>query len=382
MSNEQLARSNHKELLEVLNRKNGLRAFISAIIFTLVIPVYLIIVHITNMYGVHTSNLKTLMVFMEIFEIASLIFGFLLISQDETEKINIFYRIYFPVNILFGLLVARAELAYANSILAFVIFAIYSIAVPIPAKNERRYFSAGVALLMVILGASAGGVSRDTVEIAFVAAFTIFASGYMNENIVSHEHLEVKLKAKTRTSERDPLTGLTNRRGLDRKASVMWSYCVKNRLNPGLIEIDIDYFKKYNDRFGHPAGDRCLKKVADAIRQAASHHTDIVARTGGEEFMVFVQGMSKKDIIELCLNIRKKISELGIENINTGVSSSMTVSMGVAIATTDDVDNFDELYEEADKALYTAKTNGRNCIVCDNKIYGRMRNRLAAVSTL
>ena len=95
--------------------------------------------------------------------------------------------------------------------------------------------------------------------------------------------------------------------------------------------------------------------------------------------MVFAQGLDKEDMIDLAMNIRKSIDELQIKHACVNISSNLTVSMGMAIAFPGTMISFDELYEEADKALYKAKSNGRNCIVYDDKMYGRMKNGLASL---
>lgn len=379
MSNEQQARSNHKELCEALNRRNWLRAFVSSLIMTILIPFFLIIIHATNMYGSHTSGVKTFIVIIELFQILMDVLGFLLISGEETDKLNIYYRVYFYISSILFLFAARADLAYSGSIFLYMLFGIYSFSVPILLNQERRIYAVSFAILMIVTAASAAGAGRSTLEISLFAVSSLLISRYVSDNAVSHESLMVKLKAKTITSERDPLTGLSNRRGLDKKASVLWPYCIKNRINLGVIEIDIDFFKKYNDKFGHPAGDKCLKLVADAIKKAASDTTEIVARTGGEEFIVFAQGLDREEMIELAMNIRKGIDDLQIKHACVSVSNNLTVSMGVAMAVPGQLISFDELYEEADKSLYKAKSNGRNCIVFNDKMYGRMKNGLATL---
>ena len=95
------------------------------------------------------------------------------------------------------------------------------------------------------------------------------------------------------------------------------------------VEIDIDFFKKYNDRFGHPAGDKCLKEVAHAIKNTAKRSVDITARTGGEEFIIFVQNMTEAELVEFAMKVRKNVADLKIAHAYAGVSEYVTVSMGL-----------------------------------------------------
>ena len=176
----------------------------------------------------------------------------------------------------------------------------------------------------------------------------------------------------------DELTGLYNRR----KAMEYLENEARNAQNDlgfSLCICDIDFFKKYNDRFGHPAGDKCLKEVAHAIKNTAKRSVDITARTGGEEFIIFVQNMTEAELVEFAMKVRKSVADLKIAHAYAGVSEYVTVSMGIAYGVPGEDYAFDDMYEEADRALYKAKNSGRNCIVCGNRVYGRMRGGAGAV---
>ena len=150
----------------------------------------------------------------------------------------------------------------------------------------------------------------------------------------------------------------------------------------GVLAIDIDFFKKYNDSYGHPMGDKCLRMVADVLKESAQRSTDIVTRTGGEEFLIFVQDADDKDMVSLALKIRKNLEKKAIPQSYCAVSKNVTISIGAVSFVPGYDKSFKDLYEEADKALYTAKENGRNCIVCNGNLYGRIRNGMAQVVSM
>ena len=379
MGREQEMRSIQRELREALDRRCWFRAFISALILTILIPIYLIVVHVTGMYGIHNSSIKALLICVEVIQALFAVAGFLLISGDETDKLKIFYRAYFYLTQLFLIFIARAELAYEGTVFAYGLAAVFSVMLPVFVGIERNVFYGISAFLSFVTASSAVGMGRSLVEVALIAVGSFVLGKYISDNTVSHENLAHRLKAKTITSEKDPLTSLTNRRGVDKKISMLWHDCVREGIAIGAIEIDIDFFKKYNDKFGHPAGDRCLKQIASAIQTATAGIADVTARIGGEEFLVILRGKKNEDIIEIAMNIRKQIDNLQIQHAYVNVSQYVTVSMGVANIVPDDYNSFEELYKNVDNALYCAKSNGRNCIVCDNKIYGRMKKGLATV---
>ena len=129
-------------------------------------------------------------------------------------------------------------------------------------------------------------------------------------------------------------------------------------------------------------GDRCLKQVAAAIKAATDGIAEVTARIGGEEFLVILRGRSPEESIEAAMKIRRQIDSMKIQHACVNVSQYVTVSMGVAHIVPNNYNSFEELYKKVDDALYSAKANGRNCVVCDNRIYGRMKKGLATVISM
>ena len=202
----------------------------------------------------------------------------------------------------------------------------------------------------------------------------MLAGRYAQERFRGYERASSESRVKNILSTEDSLTGLTNKSRLINTAAVMWQFCARNRSMVGAIFIDVDYFKDYNDTFGHDEGDECLKKIAQAIADCARRDTDTVARVGGEAFFVLVQGVEKENLIALALKIRSSIAQLKLEREYTGTSNYITVSIGAAYGYPSDGTSFKNLYDSAADAMYMAKENGRNCIVCDGCVYGRMKN--------
>ena len=154
----------------------------------------------------------------------------------------------------------------------------------------------------------------------------------------------------------DPLTGAFNRRALDEFLNHL--RLNKNYSRIGVAMIDIDYFKRYNDFYGHPAGDKCLQDVAETIQTNLRYSGDILVRYGGEEFVVVLPGVPMEGGIKVAERIRSHIESLAISHENSPIADFVTVSIGVAH--TEQHLSIPELIEAADSALYRAKTNGRN----------------------
>ncbi len=166
-----------------------------------------------------------------------------------------------------------------------------------------------------------------------------------------------------RLSLRDPLTELWNRRKYDETIVLEWQRCLRQQRPISLLFIDVDYFKNYNDLYGHVAGDATLIKIGDTLRTALSRPTDMVVRYGGEEFIVLLSEIKKDQAIQHANRLRKKIEALAILHEGSVIKNCITISIGVATLLPDHHCHHEDLVKIADKALYLAKSMGRNQVV-------------------
>lgn len=161
----------------------------------------------------------------------------------------------------------------------------------------------------------------------------------------------------------DSLTKTANRRRFDRYLHQEWQRLTREKAPIGLILGDIDYFKLYNDTYGHQAGDRCLQQVARAILHAVRRPADLVARYGGEEFAVILPRTALAGAIHVARKIQAAVRELNIPHEKSPVSNFVTVTQGVTETIPSQEKSLEVLIGVADKALYAAKERGRNTIV-------------------
>lgn len=169
---------------------------------------------------------------------------------------------------------------------------------------------------------------------------------------------EKKLRKEMKESEHDPMTGLLNRRGLERRVDEVWQTSICRKETVAAFVIDIDLFKSYNDRFGHLEGDTCIQRVARSISESVRGY-GMAARIGGEEFLVFVRGRNVQEISDLAEQVRKDVMDL---QISRGNGSVITVSVGMDVRYASGELSLQGLYGRADRALYQAKQDGRNCV--------------------
>jgi diguanylate cyclase (GGDEF)-like protein len=179
--------------------------------------------------------------------------------------------------------------------------------------------------------------------------------------------LEHKVRERTKQlellSNLDGLTGIANRRKMDNYLHHAWKVAIRDRHPLSLIILDIDCFKNYNDTYGHPAGDDCLKKIVKALSGSLKRSTDFAARYGGEEFVVVLSNTTQEAAAEIAENIRKAVEDLHIPHTTSLVSSSVTISLGLSTLVSFFDTSLPDFIKSADEALYAAKQSGKNCCV-------------------
>ena len=160
----------------------------------------------------------------------------------------------------------------------------------------------------------------------------------------------------------DGLTEIPNRRYLDENLEREWRRSKRNNSSMCVLLIDIDHFKRYNDCYGHRAGDECLKTVAQTLAAQCERGSDFVARYGGEEFVAVLPETNKQGAIAFANKLRKAINDLNIEHNASLNASHITISIGIASSESSQAYTEKALLEEADSGLYNAKKLGRNQI--------------------
>lgn len=165
-----------------------------------------------------------------------------------------------------------------------------------------------------------------------------------------------------RLIEVDPLTEVGNRRRFDQRIEAEWRRGLRNAQPLSVVMIDVDYFKEFNDRYGHVAGDSCLQHIAKAISSSTMRGSDVVTRYGGEEFAVLLAETDLAGAVAVAENIRLAVERLQIPHAGTSIGT-VSISAGIATITPQTSETSASLVEAADLALYRAKSAGRNRIV-------------------
>ena len=178
-------------------------------------------------------------------------------------------------------------------------------------------------------------------------------------------HIQLKLKTDfiERMASLDGLTNIFNRRNFDVTLEKELRRATRNNSLLSLILMDIDFFKKYNDHYGHAEGDTCLRRVAKELAGCIKRTGDFVARYGGEEFVIILPGTDLAGAIGMAEKVRLAVIGLNIEHSASDVAGHVSISIGVTTVLGDQTVLPVDVIKKADAALYKAKASGRNCVI-------------------
>ncbi len=186
------------------------------------------------------------------------------------------------------------------------------------------------------------------------------------QNRILIKQLKLANKKLEKVSLSDALTGVANRRYFDQFLSKMFAISRRDEKIISLLMIDVDYFKKYNDCYGHVAGDECLQGISKLLDNFAQRGSDLAARYGGEEFAVVLPNMKLNDAQLFAKNCCQAVENLKIPHAKSPISAFVTISIGICCLTANQQGSVESLIKSADQALYKAKNLGRNQYVVSN----------------
>lgn len=258
------------------------------------------------------------------------------------------------------------------ALLVLVLFSVLLSSIPtLAASRIAYYFQILVTLLpTIILLFMSKDIGHDLLALAMIvmAATLLLVSGYIYQLLFELQDAQIALQS---LADTDQLTKIANRRHFDRKFKVEWRRAMREQTPISLLLIDVDHFKKYNDTYGHQAGDRCLQQIAKALDSITHRPADLASRYGGEEFAVLLPNTPQENAEMLAERVRKKVESLKIKHEKSEFDI-VTISVGVSCCEpawdfTGKTPEEDQkvtfpamLLTAADNALYVSKEQGRN----------------------
>ena len=229
----------------------------------------------------------------------------------------------------------------------------------IPVRTDVEMFTQGKPTPYTLTATPFYGIEHELVGV--LENFRDITERKEAENALQAANDELQ-----RLAALDGLTDIANRRAFDECLDNEWRRMTREKGELALIICDVDYFKKYNDAYGHQEGDECLKSVARAMAVSLLRPADFVARYGGEEFAAILPNTDLEGAVCVAENIRRAVMELQIEHSDSAVAPVVTLSLGVACARPSVGHRPEILLTTADQALYLAKESGRNRVASNN----------------
>ena len=211
-------------------------------------------------------------------------------------------------------------------------------------------------------------LKKVIVIMLFVPVMVLIVGTLKRQYVLKTKELELANEELQRIARIDDLTGIANRRYFDEVFFNEYNRAIHEQRSISLLMIDIDFFKKYNDNYGHVSGDNCLKKVTQAISKEVDRPGEIIARYGGEEFVVLLPNTDTKEAMLVANKIIHSVSSLKTPHCSSTVCAYVTISIGATTMANFKGYNQLDLLKIADKALYMAKENGRNQVMFFPKV--------------
>jgi diguanylate cyclase (GGDEF)-like protein len=189
----------------------------------------------------------------------------------------------------------------------------------------------------------------------------VFVCGSLNVFMYNRaDEDRMKLSAEVEKGDIDPLVGIYNRRFFDKRINRLLDSLSRSGSLLGLLMIDVDFFKEYNDTYGHLRGDNCLRLVAENLRKGIRREDDFVARYGGDEFVAVLPNTDETGTREVADRFLENVRNLNIPHEASAVAKRVTVSIGLVSVKVENGDGWDDYIKRADEALYLSKQNGRD----------------------
>lgn len=362
--------SNAEQLKIKLVKENLRRVLLMSLFLSISLPLSLILTWIVPFAQDGKLLYHGLLIGFWIVSVSYCFIAVGLVKTSDYRFIMIVVHSFWVFHVLFLMGISYLNLLSYRSVATYCIMLVLLNFVPMFRTLESAVYLLFQVIILLAIGTSGLIEIRQVLTLILLNLMIFTFSRIAFKQNLAMDKLKKKIRLVKRCSEEDPLTGLLNRRGFEKNLDIIIPYCIRNKSRVGLLILDIDNFKKYNDAYGHPQGDRCIQLIANAIKKTARRDTDISARFGGEEFVVFIHGTREMDPILLGEKIRRNIEELHIKHCPT-LGTYVTVSIGVASLVPDGMYCINNLYNLADKSLYNAKRKGRNIVAYGSKVFGK-----------
>lgn len=357
---------------KALNKQNMIRIYNFSVIMSVAMLIATIVLGVSDFAFLNKSVQTPMLIIFIIFNLGFTLTSYVFRKKHLTSYYKSFIYMFWGSFLTLGVLATYVAEDSAKSIICYF-FTMMALGF-IPVMKTKRYLVFWCVQLVSMTGLFfvRSFSSEGIIALVSVNLMSILLNTTTYNSNIKNLAIKASLTDAIAQAETDPMTKLLNRRGLERRISNIWPHCVRQHTDIAVIMMDIDFFKKYNDSFGHAEGDECIKAVTSSILESVRRQTDYAARVGGEEFLVLLTGIEPKQALQWSLNLKQKIEDLRIPHSKDNFLPYVTVSMGLYCCQVSQDKTFEKAREEADKSLYDAKYNGRACLSFNRRIFAQI----------
>ncbi len=355
--------------------ENIRRVLFTALICSVLVPVMLLI----NKFSASefAGVTKGMLTVAEIFSAAVLIMSYYSLRTHDIKLSTVVYRSYWFIFEAIGFVINYSDRVSGSGFSFYPVMAAALFLVPAMSFTDQLYHIVILAVYTVFMSIKFEVHPNEIFNMIALCGALIGISRLMFMRQTEIMVMKEREREQKDNESIDPLTGLLNRRGLEKCVEEEMRDCIMSRRRTSILMIDIDCMTQYNDSFGYERGDDCIRQVSEVIRQVILRNTDTICRLDGGRFIVFMEGGSDMEPVSLAEKLRANIERKRIPHGRRASNPFVTVSIGVASCIPKYESSFTEMYDEAEDALFEAKERGRNVTVYDEQVYGAYVGRTA-----
>lgn len=349
--------------------------FASLICCLLAIPVRLLINSRFTAIPELADIVKGFLICFEIFSVLAAAFSYLSLRMRDSQIATLVYRTFWVLFEIFSGVVIYADSIGGSRLSFYPVMLGVILLVPAMDIMEQMYYMVIQAVFVIFMLIKFNATAGDVFNVAVFNCVFFFISRMMYAQLKNRFILRERMKESKDGTNTDSLTGLSNRRGLEKRIYSALQNCIRSHKRISILMIDIDDLSKYNDSYGAERGDACIKLVSEVIRQTVLRNTDAICRLSGGRFLVFMEGGSDMEPVALGEKVRTNIEGKRIQQGRRAQNPFVTVSIGAASCVPRGESDFSAMYDEAENSMFEAKEHGKNITIYDEQIYGDYRRR-------
>lgn len=355
--------------------ENIRRVFLASLACVALIPVLMFINKSSVLEAADITH--GALVFFEIFSGISVVLSFIALKNRDVNLAKLMYRTFWFIFEAFAFVLIYSDKVGGAGFTFYSVTVIALFLIPAMGLSEQIYYIVALAVYTIFMEVKFGVNYNEIFNLVITDTLLLTVSRLNYTRLVERLTLKEQERVHRDSEVLDSLTGLLNRKGFEQRVYSEMRGCIASRRRISLLMIDVDDMGRYNDSYGAEHGDECIRAVSELVKQIILRNTDTICRLNGGRFLVYMEGGNDMEPVALAEKVRQNVERKRITHGRRAANEFVTVSIGVASCVPKSENDFSELYDEAEDALFEAKEQGKNVTVYDEQVYGRYQRRAA-----